>query len=145
MNFTGSFGDFLIRDTEADMLFVAGGSGKAPIKSMLEYLEKRKSTRRMGYFFGAQRRNELYHTEMFEQLEKELHDFKYFPILSQPTEACEWDGRCGYVLPFFDEFIKDPKNTEAYLCGSPGMIAAVVKDLIKRGIPEEKIYYDSFS
>ncbi len=145
VNLTGPFGDFFIQDTEADMLFVAGGSGKAPIKSMLEYLEKRKSTRRMGYFFGAQKRDELYHTEMFEQLEKKLPDFKYFPILSQPSEACEWDGRCGYVLPFFDEYIKDPMNTEAYLCGSPGMIAAVVKDLIKRGIPEEKIYFDSFA
>ncbi|NQT64991.1 MAG: 2Fe-2S iron-sulfur cluster binding domain-containing protein [FCB group bacterium] len=145
VNFTAPFGDFYIRDTEADMLFVAGGSGKAPIKSMLEYLEKRKSTRRMGYFFGAQKRKELYHTEMFENLEIEMHDFKYYPILSQPTEACEWDGRCGYVLPFFDEFIKDPNKTEAYLCGSPGMISACVKDLIKRGIPEEKIYYDSFA
>ncbi len=145
VNFTGPFGDFFIRDTETDMLFVAGGSGKAPIKSMLEYLAKRKSKRRMGYFFGARQRKELYHTEMFENLEKEMYDFKYYPILSQPTEACEWDGRCGYVLPFFDEFIKYPNNTEAYLCGSPGMIAACVKDLIKRGIHEEKIYYDSFA
>ena len=145
VNLTGPFGDFYIHDTKADMLFVAGGSGKAPIKSMLEFLMKKNSTRRMGYFFGAQRRKELYHTEMFEKLEKEMHDFKYYPILSQPTESCEWKGRCGYVLPFFDEFIKDPKNTEAYLCGNPGMIAAIVKDLIKRGIPEEKIYYDSFA
>ncbi|MDP8268570.1 MAG: 2Fe-2S iron-sulfur cluster binding domain-containing protein [Candidatus Tenebribacter davisii] len=145
VNLTGPFGDFYIHDTDADMLFVAGGSGKAPIKSMLEFLNKRNSTRRMGYFFGAQQRKELYYTEMFEKLEKEIQHFKYFPVLSQPTEACEWDGRCGYVLPFFDEFIKDPKNTEAYLCGSPGMIAACVKDLIKRGIPEEKIYYDSFA
>ncbi len=145
INLTGPFGDFYIHDTKADMLFVAGGSGKAPIKSMLEFLMKKNSTRRMGYFFGAQRRKELYHTEMFEKLEKEMHDFKYYPILSQPTKSCEWKGRCGYVLPFFDEFIKDPKNTEAYLCGNPGMIAAIVKDLIKRGIPEEKIYYDSFA
>jgi Na+-transporting NADH:ubiquinone oxidoreductase subunit F len=145
VNFTGPFGDFFIRDTEADMLFVAGGSGKAPIKSMLEFLAKRNSKRRLGYFFGARQRKELYHTEMFENLEKEMHDFKYYPVLSQPTEVCEWDGRCGYVLPFFDEFIKYPDNTEAYLCGSPGMIAACVKDLTKRGIPEEKIYYDSFT
>ncbi len=145
VNFTGPFGDFYIRDTKADMLFVAGGSGKAPIKSMLEYLAKRKSKRRMGYFFGARIRKELYHTELFEMLEKKMYDFKYFPILSQPTEACEWDGRCGYVMPFFNEFIKDPPNMEAYLCGSPGMIAAVVKELTGRGIPEEKIYFDSFA
>ena len=80
----------------------------------LEFMKKRNSKRRMGYFFGAQRRKELYYTEMFEKLEKEMHDFKYYPILSQPTEACEWDGRCGYVLPFFDEFIKDMGTPERY-------------------------------
>jgi Na+-transporting NADH:ubiquinone oxidoreductase subunit F len=145
VDFTGPFGDFYIRDTKADMIFVAGGSGKAPVKSMLEFLEKRNSTRRMGYFFGARMRNELYHSELFTELESKIPGFTYFPILSQPTEACEWDGRCGYVMPFFDEFIKDVKNTEAYLCGSPGMIAAVTKDMISRGIPEEKIYFDSFA
>jgi len=145
VNLTGPFGDFFIRDTNADMIFVAGGSGKAPIKSMLEYLAARDSSRRMGYFFGARNVKELYLTEHFEKLETELKDFKYFPILSQPTEACDWDGRCGYVMPFFDEFIKDPKNTEAYLCGSPGMIAAVTKELEKRGVPSEKVYYDSFA
>lgn len=145
VNFTGPFGDFVIQGTQADMLFVAGGSGKAPIKSMLKYLEKRNNDRRMGYFFGARLKKELYLTDHFMKLEKQLKDFKYYPILSQPTKACEWEGRCGYVMPFFDEFIKEPDNTEAYLCGSPGMVAAVTKDLKKRGIPEDKIYYDSFA
>jgi len=145
VNFTGPFGEFYIRDTDADMIFVAGGSGKAPIKSMLEWLAKRQNPRRMGYFFGARQRQELYYTELFDELEKELPNFKYYPVLSQPTETCDWEGRCGYVMPFFSEFIKDPAHTEAYLCGSPGMIASVVKDLEKRGIPLDKIYYDSFA
>ena len=81
----------------------------------------------------------------FQEFEKKPPDFKYYPILSQPTEACDWDGRCGYVMPFFDEFIKDPANTEAYLCGSPGMIAAVEKSLKEKGISEDKIYFDSFA
>jgi len=145
VNFTGPFGDFFIRETEADMLFVAGGSGKAPIKSMVEYLEKRKSKRRMGYFFGARNVNELYYTEYFNEFEKNMISFNYYPVLSKPTEACDWNGRCGYVMPYFDEFIKDPKNTEVYLCGSPGMISAVVKGLKEKGISEDKIYFDSFS
>jgi Na+-transporting NADH:ubiquinone oxidoreductase subunit F len=145
VDITGPFGDFYIRESEADMLFVAGGSGKAPIKSMLDFLAARNNTRRMGYFFGARNRKELYLTEHFLELEKKLPHFKYYPILSQPTESCDWDGRCGYVMPFFDEFIKDPQNTEAYLCGSPGMIQAVVKDLDKRGIKTENIFYDSFA
>jgi len=145
VNFTGPFGDFLIRDTEKDMIFIAGGSGKAPVKSMLDYLDLNKSTRRMAYFFGARETKELYYTEKFMELQESLADFTYYPILSQPTEQCEWDGRCGYVMTYFDEFLKDPQNTEAYLCGSPGMIGAVVKDLLKRGILEENIFYDSFA
>ena len=145
INFTGPFGDFYINDSENDMIFIAGGSGKAPIKSMLDYLSLTGSKRRMGYFFGARKASELYLTEKFDNLEKELFSFQYYPVLSQPTEVCEWKGRCGYVMSFFDEFIKEPEKTEAYLCGSPGMIGAVVKDLKKRGIPEENIFYDSFA
>jgi len=145
VNFTGPFGDFFIRDTGADMIFVAGGSGKAPVKSMVEYLCKRQSNRRMGYYFGARNITELYYTDYFLGMENKLSDFSYYPILSQPTENCDWEGRCGYVMPFFDEFIKDPLKTEAYLCGSPSMISVVVKNLIDKGVPEEKIYYDSFA
>ncbi|MFO7896626.1 MAG: FAD-binding oxidoreductase [Candidatus Cloacimonadales bacterium] len=145
VNFTGPFGDFFIRDTEKDMIFVAGGSGKAPIKSMLDYLNLEKSQRRMGYFFGARNLQELYLTEKFETLEKELPDFTYYPILSDPNPDDNWQGKTGYVMKYFDEFIKDPAKTEAYLCGSPGMIGAVVKDLTKRGFSEDNIFYDSFA
>ena len=145
INLTGPFGDFYIQDTNADMLFIAGGSGKAPIKSMVEYLSAHKINRRMVYFFGARTTKDLYFTELFAEYEKKLPDFTYVPVLSQPKEDENWQGRKGYIPLYFKEFIKDPKNTEAYLCGSPGMIAAVVKGLKENGIPEEKIYYDSFS
>jgi Na+-transporting NADH:ubiquinone oxidoreductase subunit F len=145
VNFTGPFGDFYIRETEKDMIFVAGGSGKAPIKSMLDYLNLENSSRRMGYFFGARNLPELYLTEKFEKLESELDDFIYYPVLSDPNPEDDWEAREGYVMKYFDEFIKDPANTEAYLCGSPGMIGAVVKDLVQRGISEENIFYDSFA
>ncbi len=145
VNVTGPFGDFYIRDTQADMLFIAGGSGKAPIKSMLEYLVKNKSRRKMVYMFGAQTKKDLYYTALLEKYEKELLDFTYVPVLSKPTQECEWEGKCGYIPPYFPEYIKDPKNTEAYLCGSPGMIAAVIKGLKENGVPEDKIYYDSFA
>lgn len=145
INFTGPFGDFFVRDTKADMFFVAGGSGKAPIKSMVKYLNSEKSDRRMVYFFGARSKKDLYYTDLFEDFEKKLADFTYVPVLSQPSEESEWKGRSGYIPPFFNEFLKDPSNTEAYLCGSPGMIKAVVASLLKLGIPEDKIYYDSFA
>jgi len=144
VNLTGPFGDFYIRDTDADMIFIAGGSGKAPIKSMLEYLEKTQSIRKMTYFFGARTKNDLYLSEYMHKFEKSLDDFTYVPILSNPEENDEWTGKTGYIPTYIKEYLRDPVNTEAYLCGSPGMIAAVEKELIALKIPKDKIYYDSF-
>lgn len=144
VNLTGPFGDFYIRDTQADMLFIAGGSGKAPIKSMLEYLEKENSTRKMVYFFGARTKKDLYLTDYIKSFETKLADFKYIPVLSSPTDNDDWQGQTGHIPPLMGEHIRDPKNTEAYLCGSPGMISAVEKELLRLGVPSSNIFYDSF-
>jgi Na+-transporting NADH:ubiquinone oxidoreductase subunit F len=144
VNFTGPYGDFYLRDTNADILFVAGGSGKAPIKSILEHLKEVGTDRKMTYFFGARTRKDLYLTEEFRAFEKDFADFSYVPVLSHSSPEDNWDGKTGFVMPYFKEAIRDPKNTEAYLCGSPGMISAVTKALIENGVPEDKIYYDSF-
>ena len=145
VSFTGPFGDFFIRDTDADMFFIAGGSGKAPIKSMVEHLKLAGSQRRMVYFFGARTMKDLYLTEEFRGFEQDLHDFTFVPVLSQPEEGSGWAGRTGYVLPYFQEFLRDPAKTEAYLCGSPGMLNAAVKKLKELGIPDENIFFDSFA
>jgi Na+-transporting NADH:ubiquinone oxidoreductase subunit F len=142
---TGPYGDFFIRDTQADIIFVAGGSGKAPIKSMLEDLAEKGCDRKMSYFFGARSTKDLYLTEYIESFSKVFSDFTYYPILSHAEPEENWKGKTGFVMPYFPEAIRDPKNTEAYLCGSPGMIAAVTKGLKELGVPEEKIYYDSFA
>lgn len=142
---TGPYGDFFIRDTKADIIFVAGGSGKAPIKSMLEDLAEKGCERKMSYFFGAKTAKDLYLTEYIESFSEVFPDFTYYPILSHPEPNDNWEGRTGWVMPHFPDAIDDPKNTEAYLCGSPGMIAAVTKGLTDLGIPEDKIYYDSFA
>lgn len=144
VNLTGPFGDFYIRDTDADMIFIAGGSGKAPIKSMLEYLDNNKSKRKMTYFFGARTKKDLYLTEYMQEFEKSLEDFTYVPILSAPEDNDDWSGKKGYIPTYIKDYLRDSANTEAYLCGSPGMIAAVEKELIALKIPKEKIYYDSF-
>ena len=143
--FTGPFGDFIIKDTQNDMVFIAGGSGKAPIISMLEYLNTHGSKRRLVYFFGARTKKDLYLTELFEKLEKELKDFTYVPTLSQPEENSDWKGKTGYIMPYLKEYIKDGAQTEAYLCGSPGMIDAVQKKLVAIKISEDNIFYDSFN
>ncbi len=145
VSFTGPFGDFIIKETQNDMLFVAGGSGKAPIKSMLEFLSAQGSKRRMVYLFGARTEKDLYLTDLFEKLEKELKNFIYVPILSQPEENSGWKGKTGYIMPYLKEYIKDAAQMEAYLCGSPGMIDAVKKELHHLKIPADNIFYDSFN
>jgi Na+-transporting NADH:ubiquinone oxidoreductase subunit F len=145
VDFTGPYGDFYLRDTEADILFVAGGSGSAPIKSMLEHLREVGTSRKMTYFFGARSAKDLYLGDEMRTFEEYFDDFTYVPVLSHATEEDHWEGKTGFLMPYFKEAIRDPKNTEAYLCGSPGMIAAVTKSLINDyGIDEGKIYYDSF-
>jgi len=145
VNLTGPYGDFFIRDTKADIIYVAGGSGKAPIKSMLEDLKEKGTDRRMAYFFGAVTKKDLYLTDYMEEFKQVFDDFDYYPVLSNPTEEEKWEGRKGFVMPFFSEYIKDPKNTEAYLCGSPRMLDSVCKELVKMGVPEDNIYFDSFA
>jgi len=144
VSLTGPYGDFFLRDTEADIIYVAGGSGKAPIKSMLEHLQVVGTNRKMTYFFGARTPKDLYLTDEMKALEKVFPDFKYEPVLSASVASDNWTGKTGFLMPYFAEAIRDPKNTEAYLCGSPGMISAVTKSLIEHGIPKDKIYYDSF-
>jgi len=141
---TGPYGDFFIRDTDADIIFVAGGSGKAPIKSMLEHLAITGTNRKMTYYFGARTTKDLYLTDHMKSFEQVFPDFRYEPVLSMVTEEDKWDGKTGYIMPYMKEVIRDPKNTEAYLCGSPAMINAITKSLIEYGVPKEKIYFDSF-
>jgi len=142
---TGPFGDFYIRDTDADMIFIAGGSGKAPIKSMLEHLEVVGTNRKMSYFFGARSGEDLYLTDQFKAYEDVFPDFKFIPVLSRCDDNEKWCARIGYIMPYLKEFIRDPNKTEAYMCGSPGMLNACQKELLALGVPQDRIYFDSFA
>ncbi len=144
VSLTGPYGDFMLKDSDADTLFVAGGSGMAPIKSMLEYLQEVGTKRNMTFFFGARTTKDLYLNEEMAEFEKHFENFSYEPVLSHATPEENWTGKTGFIMPYFEEVIKDPPNTEAYLCGSPGMIAAVTKSLKEYGVPAENIRYDDF-
>ena len=139
---TGPYGDFFIRDTEADMIFVAGGSGMAPFKGILADLAEKNTKRRIVFFFGARTIKDLFLVEEMQGYEKKMSDFTFIPVLSQPEEGTEWKGKTGYIPPLLEAEIRDANNTEGYLCGSPALIAATEKKMKELGI--EKIYYDSF-
>ncbi|MBW6515056.1 MAG: 2Fe-2S iron-sulfur cluster binding domain-containing protein [Candidatus Cloacimonetes bacterium] len=139
---TGPYGDFFIRDTDTDMIFVAGGSGMAPFKGIIEDLYKKESKQHIVYFFGARTTEDLFLVDEMKEYEKKMADFTFIPVISQPEKSPDWKGESGYIPPLLDKHIRDPKNTEGYLCGSPALIASTEKKMKELGI--ENVYYDSF-
>jgi Na+-transporting NADH:ubiquinone oxidoreductase subunit F len=141
----GPYGDFRLSDTGARAVFIAGGSGMAPIKSILYDMLERGDNRDALYFFGARAVRDLFLVDEMKELEKKLPNFKFIPALSEPLPEDNWKGETGLITDVLDRHIDTGDNTEAYLCGSPGMIDAAVSVLKKKGIPEEKVYYDKFA
>lgn len=141
----GPYGDFYLRDTDAPMIMIAGGSGMAPIKCILHSMQNSGNAREAVYFFGANRTDELFYVDLMRRFEKELPNFKFVPVVAKPEEGSNWDGETGLVTGAVLKSIKDASRHEAYLCGSPGMIKASIVVLTKLGMSEEKIYYDAFS
>lgn len=143
---TGPYGDFFLQeDSERPIVCIAGGSGKAPIRSILFRLKELGMTRKVKYFFGARAVRDLYYTEELMQLQKEFPNFEYIPALSEPLEEDHWEGATGLITDVLDRMTGDLSEHEAYLCGSPGMIDACIKVLNKHDIKTENVYYDKFS
>jgi Na+-transporting NADH:ubiquinone oxidoreductase subunit F len=145
VTFNGPYGDFHLRDTDRDIIFIAGGSGHAPIKSILTTMVENNNPRRTMYFFGARSKADLFLVEETKELEKKLPNFTYIPALSEPKPDDNWDGETGLITDVLDRKVESINNAEAYLCGSPGMIDACIAVLTKKGMPEELIYYDKFA
>lgn len=141
----GPYGDFFLRDTEAHVIMIAGGSGMAPMKSILLQMVEDGCTRRCTYFFGARSKRDLFLLDEMAELEKKLPNFTFVPALSQPLPEDGWTGATGLITDVVAEHLGRAEDGEGYLCGSPGMIDACVKTLTSLGLPEDKIYYDKFA
>ena len=142
----GPFGDFFLQeDSNKPIVCIAGGSGKAPIRSILFRLKELGMKRDVKYFFGARSKRDLYYTDEFLELEKEFPNFKYIPALSEPQESDNWTGEVGLITDVLDRNVGDLSGHEGYLCGSPGMIKACINVLNKHDIKEENVYFDNFS
>jgi len=151
MSLIGPFGDFERTDSDSVMLCIAGGSGMAPFKSMLQdMVEKEETDREVWYFFGARTTRDMFYLEEMKELEKKLPNFHFVPALSEPQEGDGWDGPTGLITDVLDRYLKDEissdgKLLEGYLCGSPGMIDACNRVLNSNGVSQDHIYYDSFA
>lgn len=145
VNFSGPYGEFYLSETAAPIIFIAGGSGMAPIRSILRDMLEKNIQRETYYFFGARTQRDLFYLEELRSLEKELPLFKFIPALSAEPPDSGWKGERGTITDVVAQYLPDCSRHEAYLCGSPGMIDACVAVLTKAGMPEEKIFYDKFA
>lgn len=141
----GPYGDFFLQDTDRDIVCIAGGSGMAPIKSILWDMRDRGIRRKTTYFFGARSRRDLFLVDELRALERDWPDFTFIPALSQPDPADAWSGESGLITAVIRRRLPPTPGAEAYLCGSPGMIDACIPVLHEKGFTDERIFYDKFA
>lgn len=143
----GPSGNFWLRKSQAPILCVAGGSGMAPIKAILEDAANSHINRRVTYLYGAREQRDLYCLEEMATLkEKWPGQFNFLPILSEQNSDSGWQGKCGLVTDFInDETVGFPlTDAHVYLCGPPGMIDAALNTLANIGVKPGQIHYDKF-
>jgi NAD(P)H-flavin reductase/ferredoxin len=141
---SGPYGKMQLRDRNKDLIFVAGGSGMAPIKSLLEQLFSEPFENEAWFFYGARTTNDLYLTEEWEELAKQHSNFHFVPALSNQDPAEDWDGETGFIADVIGRKLNDMKNMDAYLCGPPIMIETTCDALYKGGIKGNNISFDEF-
>lgn len=145
VTFTGPFGDFFLRDSARRMICMAGGSGMAPLRSILRAMSSEDIARRRPiFFFGARAKRDLFMVDEWREFEQDHPDFRFIAALSSPEPEDHWDGETGYVTELVEKYVENISEAEGYLCGSPGMLNACVEVLIRNGMPKERIYYDKF-
>lgn len=146
---SGPYGEFFIKDTDREMMYIGGGAGMAPMRSHIFHLFKTLKTRRkVSFWYGARSRREMFYDEQFKAIEKEFPNFSYNVALSEPMEEDNWDGPVGFIHQVvLDNYLKDheaPEDIEYYLCGPPMMISAVNNMLYNQGVEKENIAFDEF-
>ncbi len=140
----GPYGEFFLRDSAREIIFIAGGSGLAPIRSIvLDMVERGITHRPATFFFGAVKQRDLYYVEEFQAIAAKHPWFRFKPALSGDETGHPWER--GLITDVVARSYGTLDNHEAYLCGSPGMIGACVKVLTGKGLPETLVFYDKFS
>ncbi len=146
---SGPYGEFFIKDTENEMVYIGGGAGMAPLRShIFELFKNRASSRKVSYWYGGRSLRELFYIDHFRGIEKDFPNFQFNIALSEPKPEDNWDGYVGFIHQVvLENYLKDhpaPEDIEYYLCGPPMMNAAVFKMLDDLGVEPENIAYDDF-
>jgi len=150
VNIAGPFGDFHIKPTKKEMIYIGGGAGMAPLRSHLFHLfhTKKERERKVTFWYGGRSLREVFYTDDFRDIEKDFPNFEYNIALSEPLAEDNWSGYTGFIHNvLFENYLEnhpEPEDIEYYLCGPPMMNAAVFKMLDNLGVPPENIAFDDF-
>ena len=146
---SGPYGEFFIKDSDREMVYIGGGAGMAPMRSHLFHLfHTLKTGRKVSFWYGARSVRDMFYDEQFKQIQEEFPNFSYKVALSEPMEEDNWTGHTGFIHQVLhDEYLakhEDPTELEYYMCGPPPMINACDNMLDSLGVDKEMIAYDSF-
>jgi len=145
----GPFGEFFAKDTSAEMVFVGGGAGMAPMRShIFDQLRRIKTDRKMTFWYGARSLKECFYSEEYDELAEQNPNFEWHLALSDPQPEDNWEGLTGFIHQvLYENYLKDhpaPEDCEYYMCGPPMMNAAMIKMLVDLGVEQENILLDDF-
>ncbi len=146
---SGPFGEFFAKETDAEMVFVGGGAGMAPMRShIFDQLKRLHSKRKISFWYGARSMREMFYEDEYNMLAEENDNFTWHLALSDPQPEDNWTGLTGFIHNvLFEEYLKDhpaPEDCEFYMCGPPMMNAAVIGLLESLGVEPENIMLDDF-
>ncbi|HIE77742.1 MAG TPA: NADH:ubiquinone reductase (Na(+)-transporting) subunit F [Candidatus Thioglobus sp.] len=146
---SGPYGEFFIKETDREMVYIGGGAGMAPMRSHLFHLfQTLKTGRKVSFWYGARSLREMFYDDHFKDLADQFPNFNYQVALSDAMEEDNWKGSTGFIHQVLhDEYLskhEDPTEVEYYMCGPPPMISAVEGMLDSLGVEPEMIAYDSF-
>lgn len=146
---SGPYGEFFIKDTESEIMFIGGGAGMAPMRSHIFHLFKTAQTgRKTTFWYGARSQREIFYEDEFRAIEKQFPNFTFHIALSEPKKEDNWKGKTGFIHQvIYDNYLskhETPEDIEYYLCGPPMMNDAVQKMLYNLGVPDEMVAYDDF-
>ena len=146
---SGPYGDFLIKDTDREMVYIGGGAGMAPLRSHIFHLFNTLETdRKVSFWYGARSKKEIFYEKEFRELEEKFPNFTFTIALSEPKDDDEWKGDTGFIhqilLDKYLSKLEEPEEIEYYLCGPPMMNDATLSMLDNLGVPKEMIAFDDF-
>ena len=145
----GPFGEFFMQESDAEIVFIGGGAGMAPLRShIFDLFLDKKTDRKVSYWYGGRSLKEVFYSEEFEKLAQEHDNFTFHLALSNPLPEDNWTGSTGFIhLILYDQYLKDhpaPEDIHYYMCGPPAMTKSIIEMLDNLGVGKENIHFDDF-